>query len=693
MERYITIGHRKAAAHPRKSGAKQRTYIRELEGKVALLKEEAAMNSAALEQLRQQYRLAQYESEKNKRAAEKQRQANESILHSFSWKLTKPLRAFFELLKKIPSVGLFAKGLENLAKNGVGSTCRRVGYWRRRKANNAILKKRLQESERSLPGQRRETFPRNIKFSIVVPLYNTPLPFLKDMIQSVQEQTYGNWELCMVDGSDEAHGEVGQYCLLLQEKDPRIRYRKLEKNLGISQNTNACLDMATGDFVALFDHDDMLHPSALYEVMHAICEQDADFIYTDENSFHKKPADAFLPHFKPDYAPDSLLSCNYICHLSVFRRSLLDETGLFDPLCDGSQDHDMVLRLTERAKKIVHIPKILYYWRSHAGSVAGGVTQKPYVFEAGVRAVQKSLDRRGVRGTATTVAPNLTIYRVRYEIHGRPLVSILIPNYEHLDDLKTCISSIYKKSTYDNFEIVIVENNSKDPALFGYYEQLQEEHENLRVVQWAHPFNFSAICNYGVQFCKGDYYLLLNNDTEVITPAWIEEMLMFVQRDDVAAAGAKLYYPDGTVQHGGVVLGVGGVAANLHCDADHDYMGYMGRLLYAQDLSAVTAACMLVKRSAWEQVGGFDEAYAVAFNDVDFCMKLRAAGYLIVWTPFAELTHFESKSRGYEDTPQKQARFSGEVLRFQERWKQELAAGDPYYNPNFSLDSADFMVK
>ena len=398
-------------------------------------------------------------------------------------------------------------------------------------------------------------------------------------------------------------------------------------------------------------------------------------------------------HIQYINAPDNLRGNNYICHLTVFRRDLLEKTGCFDPACDGAQDHDLVLRLTEQARHIVHIPKILYYWRAHAGSVAQSVAVKPYVFEAGIRAVQKQLQRLGLPGTVTPVRPGLTIYRVRYDLMARPLVSVLIPNYEHQKDLERCLTSLYEKTTYPNFEVVIVENNSRSPDLFAYYERLQKEHSDLRVVTWEGTFNYSAVNNFGVTQCRGEYILLLNNDTEVIAPQWIEEMLMFAQRPDVGAVGAKLYYPNGTVQHGGVGVGIGGVAGHLHLYADADEYGYMDRLLYAQDLSAVTAACMLVKRSVWEAVGGLEEGYALAFNDVDLCMKIRRAGYLIVWTPFAELYHYESMSRGLDVTPQKQRRFAQEVALFQQRWAGELAAGDPYLNPHFDLSRCDLGIR
>ena len=560
-------------------------------------------------------------------------------------------------------------------------------------SNYAHIAKQQLFSTEELARQREHVFPQRIRFSIVVPLYNTPERFLREMIESVQAQTYADWELCMADGSDDQHPDVEHICREYVEKDSRIRYRRLEKNRGISGNTNACLEMATGDYIGLFDHDDLLHPAALYEVMRTIENTGADFVYTDESTFHDTPEDAYLPHFKPDFAPDNLRANNYICHFTVFKRALLDKVGLFDPACDGSQDHDMVLRLTEKAQRVAHIPEILYYWRAHAGSVAESVGVKPYVRKAGIRAVEKQLDRLGFEGKVEPARPGLTIYRIRYVVKGKPKVSILIPNYEHLKELKTCLDSIFAKTTWPNYEIVIVENNSTSREIFAYYERIQREHANVRVVTWEGTFNYSAVNNYGVQFCTGEYLLLLNNDTKVVTPGWIEEMLMFAQRSDVGAVGAMLYYPDKKIQHAGVCLGLGGVAGHYFQHVNKRNLGYKGRLLYPQNMSAVTAVCMLLRREVWDKVGGLDEDWAMAFNDVDLCMRIRKAGYLIVWTPFAELIQYESKSRGTEDTPEKQKRFEGEVLRFQSRWAKELEAGDPYYNPNFSLDRSDFFVK
>ena len=549
--------------------------------------------------------------------------------------------------------------------------------------------------------ERETVFDRMVKISILVPLYNTPEPFLKDMITSVLNQTYQNWELCLADGSDAEHEEVGRICREYQEKDSRIVYQKLQKNEGISGNTNECLKLATGEYIGLFDHDDILHPSTLYEYVKAINEQDADYIYCDETTFKNGDINKMLTmHFKPDYAVDNLRANNYICHFSVFAKKLLEGEDLFRSQFDGSQDHDMILRMTDRAKHIVHIPKLLYYWRCHEGSVASGIDAKPYVVAAAKGAVADHLKRHGfTHFQITSTRAFETIFKIRYEIIGDPMISIVIPNKDHAADLKRCITSILEKSTYENYEIVVVENGSETKEIFDYYTSLKE-YDNIRVVTYEKPegqngFNYSAVNNFGVKQTKGDYILFLNNDTEVITVNWMEELLMYAQREDVGAAGAKLYYGNKTIQHAGVVLQLGAhrTAGHSHYGQSRENLGYMGRLCYAQNVSAVTGACLLVKKSLFEEVGGLDESFAISLNDVDFCLKLREKGLLNVFTPFAELYHYESVSRGLDDSGEKAERYNRESAHFREKWKTVLEKGDPYYNPNFSLDRSDFALR
>lgn len=538
-------------------------------------------------------------------------------------------------------------------------------------------------------------FPKDVTFSILVPLYNTPERFLREMIESVTAQTYGKWELCLADGSDDAHDFVGRICQEYRQKDSRIKYQKLAKNEGISGNTNECYKMATGNYIALFDHDDLLHPCVLFAYMQAICEKDADYIYCDEATFKGNSINHMITlHFKPDFAPDNLLANNYICHFSVFSRELLESGELFRSQFDGSQDHDMILRLTAKAKHIVHVPRILYYWRSHKGSVASSIDAKTYAIDAAKGAVADHLTKLGYRNfEIESTRAFATIFRIKYELTSRPLVSIIIPNKDHVDDLSRCVESVINLSTYDNYEIVIVENNSETVEIRTYYEEISR-HPRVQVVEYKGDFNYSKINNFGVQYAKGEYLLLLNNDTEVITPDWMEELLMYAMRKDVGVVGAKLYYPDKTIQHAGIVIGLGAhrTAGHTHYRIPEANVGYMGRLCYAQDVTAVTGACMMVSKALYEELGGLDESFTVALNDVDFCLRVREKGFLNIFTPFAELYHYESKSRGSDKKDERALRYQQESDRFRVKWADALAKGDPYYNPNFSLDHSDFTV-
>ena len=545
--------------------------------------------------------------------------------------------------------------------------------------------------------QRSAKFDKMVKISILVPLYNTPLNFLDEMIGSVINQTYQNWELCLADGSDDAHDNVGARCQEYREKDKRIVYKKLAANGGISANTNECYTMASGEYIGLFDHDDVLHPSALYEYVKVINEEGADYLYCDETTFKGDSINNMITlHFKPDFAPDNLRANNYICHFSVFSRRLLEGTELFRSGFDGSQDHDMILRLTSSARKVVHVPKLLYYWRSHKASTASDISAKPYAIAAAKGAVADHLARCGFKNfeIKSTRAFD-TIFEIKYEILSEDRISILIPNKDHLEDLRRCIHSIQERSTYSNYEIIIIENNSTDKAVFAYYDTLKQQ-KNITVVTYKGEFNYAKINNFGAGFATGKYLLLLNNDTQVISMNWLEAMLMYAQRPDVGAVGAKLYYADRTIQHAGVVIGLGAhrTAGHTHYKINYDNLGYMGRLCYAQNVSAVTGACLMVRKSLYDALGGLDAAFAVALNDVDFCLRIREKGYLNVFTPFAELYHFESASRGSDLVDeQKAARYEEESLLFRERWKEQLAKGDPYYNPNFSLDHSDYSLR
>ena len=611
------------------------------------------------------------------------------IKNSFAWKLSKPLRGVMHTCVRVRDV-------YRQYGSPVG-VARKVRLKLRQK--NAQKQHGLASFPNAEERKRQEetVFPKDITFSILVPLYNTPEKFLREMIDSVQAQTYRKWELCLADGSDDAHPEVGRICQEYMQNDSRIKYKKIEKNLGISGNTNVCFGMATGEYIGLFDHDDLLHPSVLYEYMKAICEQDADYIYCDEVTFEGNSIDNMLTiHFKPDFSIDNLRANNYICHFSVFSEKLLEETGLFRSEFDGSQDHDMILRLTSRAKKIVHVPKILYYWRSHPQSVAADINAKTYAIDAAKRAVLAHLKSCGLEGTVESTRAFPTIFRIKYKLKAKPMISIIIPNKDHRDDLKRCVDSILNKSTYENYEILIVENNSTETETFAYYKMLENQ-PKVRVITYEAEggFNYSKINNFAAKQAKGEYLLLLNNDTKVITREWMEELLMYAQRDDVGAVGAKLYYADNTIQHAGIVIGLGAhhAAGHTHHLLPKENLGYMGRLCYAQDVTAVTGACLLVRKSLYEQVGGLDESFTVALNDVDFCLRLRALGLLNIFTPFAELYHYESKSRGLDKDGASAERYNKEVAHFRERWKKELDAGDPYFNPNFSLEHATYQLK
>ena len=533
------------------------------------------------------------------------------------------------------------------------------------------------------------------KISIVVPLYNTPLNFLEELLDSVVNQTYRNWELCCVDaGQDTA---VGQHVQARAKADPRIRYQKLTENEGIAGNTNHGFELATGDYIALLDHDDILHPCALWYTAQAIVERGADFVYTDEATFEGKVENVVLYHFKPDFMLDNLRSNNYICHLTTFSKVLMEQAGGGERAeYNGSQDYDLFLRLTEKAQKIAHIPHALYYWRSSPNSTASDISAKTYCIDAGIAALKAHYARCGVAVDDVTLIPGTPgYYKTDYTMAHPGRVSILIPTCDHIRDLETCVESIYARTTYPDFEILLIENNSKEEQTFRSYERMQKEHpDTLKVLTWqGKGFNYSALNNFGARYATGEYLLLLNNDTEVITPGWLEEMVMYAQQKRVGCVGAKLLYPDDTIQHAGVGFGIGGVAGHLHKYFPATSDGYMGRLNYVQDVYGDTAACLLIRKEIYDEVHGLDESYAVAFNDVDFCVRVREAGYTNVFTPFAQLYHYESKSRGMEDNPEKQKRFQGEVLRFQARWGDLLAKGDPCTNPNFDIQREDFSLK
>ena len=584
--------------------------------------------------------------------------------------------------------------------------------------NYKAFRKRYGVTSEELKIQREAHFDYEPTISICIPLFRTNADFLKELLVSFQEQTYSNWELCLADGSitiGDNGTKVGEREVLrdivaeFSKDDKRIKYKLLDENLGIAGNTNAAIDMATGDFIALCDHDDLVAPNALYEFVKAINEHpQADVIYSDEDKIDKNSKNYFEPHFKPDFNLDLLCSINYICHMLCFRKTLVEEIGGFNSVYDGAQDHDIIFRLCEAAREIYHIPMVLYHWRVHSQSTAQNIGNKGYAITGGCKAIEAHYERVGI--PATVEYETLRgIYRTHYHWNQTPLVSVLIPNKDHIDDLSKCIDSILAKSTYRNLEFIVIENNSTENETFEYYNQLDDDYVSrmsgqqfadsqyipkIKVVYYEGGFNYSRINNFGAEHASGDYLFLLNNDTEIIEPDSIKEMVDVCMRDDVGIVGAKLYYPDDSIQHAGVVIGFGGIAGHAFIGLDKNENGYFCRPWELQDMSAVTAACLMTSRDAWDAVGGLDESFEVAFNDIDYCMKvLYNAKKLVVYNPYSVFYHYESKSRGAEDNPEKIKRFHGEIEKFVNKWSEQMEAGDPYYNPNLSLDSAQFELK
>ena len=653
--------------------------------------------------------------------------------------------------------------------------------------NEWYKKVRITDEELAQQRESAGDFAQQPTFSIVIPVYATPEKFLRRMLDSIREQTYPKFEVCLVDATpyakiqhDPTQGRTPQEVLAeYAVADSRFRYETLTENLGIAENTNAAIRMATGDFIVLADHDDELEPQALYECVRAInAHPDVQVLYSDEDKVDFEDIYYFEPHFKTDFNPDLLRSVNYICHLFVARRSLLDaiaETAadgqkIYERSAyDGAQDYDLILRATEKAQamessfnaldqtllrqgrftssNIIHIPMVLYHWRAHQASTAQHPEAKLYAFEAGARAVYDHCKRIGLPIQKVEQGITYGFYHPIYE-NQQPLISVVIPNKDHTADLDKAITSL-AAGNYKNLEFIIVENNSDQAETWKYYEELKKRfpeelpadfidpascgatrasetasasaaraaesnsaasdpakasayhstsasvlpHPVVKVVKWDGPFNYSAINNYGVQFTHGQYLLFLNNDIEEIDPDSIDEMIGYVQREDVGICGARLLYPDEDIQHAGVIMGMGGIAGAAFVRTHDSDLSYMHRAKCIQDYSCVTAACLLTKRSLFDEVGGFTEKLAVAFNDVDYCMKVRALGKLVVYNPYAKFYHYESKSRGMEDTPEKLARFHSEILTFGTTWKDILRDGDPYYSPALTFRKANFALK
>ena len=547
--------------------------------------------------------------------------------------------------------------------------------------------------KRELKAQRAENLQGPV-ISIVVPLFNTPARYFKQMTGSVQHQTYTNWQLVLVDAGDAAHAQCSAKAAALVQKDARIVYRKVE-NAGIAANTTKGFEVATGEYLTLLDHDDVLYPNALYDVVRAIQSTGADFVYSDEIVLSDNFKELGGYHFKPDYAPDYLRGVNYITHLAVFSRKLLNAAGAYeDPNFDGAQDHDLILRLTEKATKIHHIKKCLYVWRAAAGSTAQTIEAKPYAVAAGERAINAHLQRIGLQGEAHAIPGAPGAFQLHYELTGHPLITVMIPNKDHTDDLDRCLTSLYKNAGYDNFEVLVIENNSTDPETERYYAQIPQKFANCRVVRYQGGFNFSAINNFGAQFANGEQLLLLNNDIEITSQDFLREMLSYSQRPDVGAVGAKLIYPDNEIQHAGVVMGINGSAGHSHKGHPADAVGDMYRLVTTQDFMAVTGACLMTKTALYREMGGLDEEkFAVAYNDVDYCLKLWQKGLLNVYTPLAQAIHYESRSRGLDTLSENAKRYEREKANFYEKYKPYIDNYDPYYNPHFTNKVENFGLR
>jgi GT2 family glycosyltransferase len=579
-------------------------------------------------------------------------------------RITEKIRLLLTPLPKLFLVYTFAA---NLKYYGIKATYIKVKkyFLIKQQAKNAyygfnISKARIKE-------QKLKKNIKDVKFSIIVPVNNNDI-FFKKMIESVLNQTYNNWELCL--------SCIGDNCFNLISgliKDKRIKIIipsdiKLE-----SEALNQAVNIATGNYFVTLKSDDLLHPSALYEAAKEICTRNTDFIYSDEAVFSVTPNNVISLLFKPDFAPDTLRSFNYISNMLIFSKSLQEKTGFFNIEMEYAHYYDFIFRLVENTNNISHISKVIYYRRNSADLL------QPKIIEAEKRAIGEHLERIGCKGIIFDSAIKGT-YRIQYDIMDEPLVSIIIPTKDQRSSLEKCISSIVDSSTYKNFEIIIIENNSCEKETFHYYDSIKNE--KIRIIKWENEFNFPQIINFAVQHSKGDYCLYMNNDTEVITPSWIEQMLMYAQRPEIGAVGAKLYYPDNTIQHAGGVFGILDCCSHVYVGYNKNEAGYMNRLQIAQNISWITGACMMVKKSLHEKLEGWDVRYKIRFNDVDFCIKLLSEGYLNIFTPYAELYHYDSKSIGPENTPGKKKRRKAETRLFYERWEKYINKGDPYYNSN-----------
>ena len=561
-----------------------------------------------------------------------------------------------------------------------------------------------------LEKQKNTEFSYSPKISIVVPMYKTNMKFFEELINSLKNQTYSKWELCLADGSPEKNKEFEK----IIENNNKIKYKFLGKNEGISENTNEAIKMATGEYIGFLDHDDTLSENALYEIVNCLNkDKSVDFIYTDEDKLDQNYM-YFDPYFKPDFSPETLECNNYITHFVVVKKDLIDKIGMLDSKYNGAQDFDFVLRATEKSKKIVHIPKVLYHWRVHRESTAFLPDTKPYAFEAGKRAVEAHLNRIGKKANVEESQDVPGAYKINYEIVGNPNITIIIPNKDNIKLLKRCINSILKLTTYKNYEIFIIENNSIKNTTFKYYKKIAKN-TKIKILNYNKntimdlngerkleldnnensklEFNYSSLINFGVKNSKSDFILQLNNDTLLLTPNWLEIFIGYAQNKEIGAVGARLYYPDKTIQHAGIILGINGIAGNALVNLPYGKHAYFGIEAITRNVSAVTGACLFCRRNLYEEVGFMDnKKFKVAFNDVDFCLKLLERGYRNIYNPYIELIHYESKTRGYEDSPEKIKRFEKETENFRKRWSK-LLQNDLYYNPNLSRKTVNYDIK
>lgn len=686
------------------TGIKATITLQEVDGK----QKDIAIRSILRNDLKKRYQLKDEDALCGFMITFKPDEGKEYVLRiSYEGKEIQSYPIRIETRENISAIGKFGKlfsyvSLENicivfeyLADNGLMKTLKRIssGVAPSHHIDYDKWFHNRKVSKYELEIQKTTDFAYSPKISIVVPTYNTPEQYLRKMIDSVIQQSYENWELCIADASDNNHS-VRSILKEYAEKDIRIRVKYLNGNKGISGNTNEALKLATGEYTGLYDHDDFLEPDALFEIVKVLQTKQYDVIYTDEDKYNEKKQKLEAPHLKPDFSIDLLCSYNYITHFFVAKTELIREIGGFRKEFDGSQDYDLILRCIDKTDSIYHLPMILYHWRMHDGSTAANPKSKMYCYEAGKKAIEDHLNRVNMPGIVDIIGePNWGCYRVKYSMITPAKISVLIPNYENKKVLDRCLNSLFHVNNYQNFEVIIIENNSNSKEIFDYYDLVQKEHKNVKVITWkGKGFNYSALNNFGARFATGEYLLLLNNDTEMINPDSLEELVSYCQRKEVGVAGAKLLYPDDTIQHSGVVIGFGSVAGHVFHRFNRKSDGYFNRAVVAGNWSAVTGACLMTKKSIFDSVGGLDEGLAVAFNDIDYCLKVRKMNKLVVLNPLSLWYHYESVSRGYENDFEKIKRFESEVAIFQNHWKDILINGDPYYNANFDVGYTPFEL-